>query len=432
MRSFSPFSTTPKYLVFSITFFVACFFPFAFASAQLTAVGAAAAAARTNAAIPQAPATRTEALVAPQLAVPIPGVNLTAPKDEDGIVTVPFLAQYISGIYRYLLGISTLVAIIMVIYGGFLYLLGATQGKAGEGLGYIKDALGGLVVLYSSYVILWVVNPNLINLQPIRLQSVSSISIEEEQTTLPTFTSDEGPPIHRSSSASGPTYDHCPIPDLPPGHLECGHPVPDQPECSPQHCTALGMAPGCIDSAPAHDPRAVAFEQRISTYVRSTDPRQKALEIASAMSECGVSFGSCRDTVIAVRRMAGVVPLQQTKIHLTDVVRSALTIQRSIPRVERRIAPEGRVAAVAQVRTLVRSERQNEMVNMLQPGDWVWIYNGNDSSSGMHSAMFIRWNDSGTARMLNGTWGRNAWESNFCLQTTGCRNGNFSPITWIK
>ncbi len=118
--------------------------------------------------------------ITPELAVPIPGIEFSPPTEDGDDIVVPFLAQYISGIYRYLLGIATLVAIIVVIAGGFMYLLGQTTGSAQTGLTLIKDAIAGLVVLYASYLILWTVNPNLVNLQPIRLTRIQSVPLGED------------------------------------------------------------------------------------------------------------------------------------------------------------------------------------------------------------------------------------------------------------
>jgi hypothetical protein len=126
-----------------------------------------------------APTVRSLPSIVPQLSVPIPGVNFTAPVTEGDQVSVPFLAQYINGIYSYMLGISTIVAIIVVIVGGFYYLLGATVGDARKGQTLIKDAVGGLVVLYASYFILYTVNPNLVSLRPLRLLMVRSVPISE-------------------------------------------------------------------------------------------------------------------------------------------------------------------------------------------------------------------------------------------------------------
>lgn len=126
-----------------------------------------------------APAVPTLTPVKPELSVPIPGLTLSEAYVEGDQLVVPYLAQYISAVYRYLLGISTLVAIIVVICGGFLYLVGETAGSTQKGLTLIKDAIGGLVVLYCSYLILWTVNPNLVNLQPIRLDLIHSTPIGE-------------------------------------------------------------------------------------------------------------------------------------------------------------------------------------------------------------------------------------------------------------
>lgn len=115
----------------------------------------------------------------PQLSVPIPGVNFTPPTPEGDQISVPFLAQYITGIYSYMLGISTIIAIIVVIVGGFYYLLGATVGDAKKGQTLIKDAIGGLVVLYASYFILYTINPNLVSLRPLKLLRIQSVPLGE-------------------------------------------------------------------------------------------------------------------------------------------------------------------------------------------------------------------------------------------------------------
>lgn len=117
--------------------------------------------------------------VTPELSVPIPGLTFRPAYNEGNDVVVPYLADYISAVYKYLLGISTLVAIIVVIYGGFLYLLGQTVGSAKTGTALIKDALAGLVILYSSYLILYLINPNLVSLQPIRLTRINSVALGE-------------------------------------------------------------------------------------------------------------------------------------------------------------------------------------------------------------------------------------------------------------
>ncbi len=129
---------------------------------------------------PAPPAAPPITPIIPQLSVPIPGVTFTAPAVDGGTISIPFLAQYIGGIYTYALGISTIIAIIMVVYGGFKYLLSATGYETANGKEIIKDALMGLLVLYGAYFILWQVNPNLVSLRPLVISTIRSLPMSED------------------------------------------------------------------------------------------------------------------------------------------------------------------------------------------------------------------------------------------------------------
>ena len=119
-------------------------------------------------------------LITPNLGVPIPGLtfaNQSTP--ENGYISIPFLAQYITAGYRYLIGVSVIAAIIMVTYGGFRYLLGSAMGDVKRGKTIIFDAIMGLVVLLSAYLILQTVNPATLSLDAIRIQSVGNDTPDE-------------------------------------------------------------------------------------------------------------------------------------------------------------------------------------------------------------------------------------------------------------
>lgn len=111
----------------------------------------------------------------PVLSVPIPDVNFTPATLSNGTVSVPFLAQYILGIYKFAIAAAALLASIMVVYGGFRYLLGSTLGDIKTGKEIVTNAVIGLIVLLCSYVILRTLNPALVNLQPIELSYVDRV-----------------------------------------------------------------------------------------------------------------------------------------------------------------------------------------------------------------------------------------------------------------
>ncbi|MEK7083904.1 MAG: hypothetical protein AAB932_01590, partial [Patescibacteria group bacterium] len=78
-------------------------------------------------------------------------------------------AQYISALYRYLLGIVLLVAAVMVVYGGCKYILGQTAGSIQGGKEIITDAIIGLVLVLGAVVILRTVNPSTTDLKALRI-----------------------------------------------------------------------------------------------------------------------------------------------------------------------------------------------------------------------------------------------------------------------
>lgn len=119
--------------------------------------------------------------VTPQLGVPIPGLVFSPATREGGLIEVPFLAQYISAIQRYLTGLAAVAAVIMVTYGGFLYLLGSSAGEIGQGKAIITDAILGFLIALGGYLILQTVNPNLLNLQPLSLTYIDPIALEVDQ-----------------------------------------------------------------------------------------------------------------------------------------------------------------------------------------------------------------------------------------------------------
>lgn len=74
------------------------------------------------------------------------------------------LPKYIIAIYNVGLAVVTLSAVLMISIGGFMYLTSAgNTSSMGTAKGIIFDALIGLVIAFSSWVLLNVINPDLVN-----------------------------------------------------------------------------------------------------------------------------------------------------------------------------------------------------------------------------------------------------------------------------
>ncbi|MFA5854593.1 MAG: pilin [Patescibacteria group bacterium] len=82
--------------------------------------------------------------------------------------TVADLANYIGVIYQFMISVIGLVAAVMMIIGGFQYLTSAgDSGKIGAAKKRITDALIGLTLAFSAFLLLNTINPALLRFSPI-------------------------------------------------------------------------------------------------------------------------------------------------------------------------------------------------------------------------------------------------------------------------
>jgi hypothetical protein len=111
--------------------------------------------------------------ITPELGSPIPGVTLSPATKNGTVVNAPFLAEYVNGVYRYLIGISLIAAIVMTVYGGFRYLVGSSLGDVKSGKKIITDAIAGMLIVLGAYMILNTINPATLNLSILQLSYVN-------------------------------------------------------------------------------------------------------------------------------------------------------------------------------------------------------------------------------------------------------------------
>ncbi|OHA91037.1 MAG: hypothetical protein A2832_01310 [Candidatus Zambryskibacteria bacterium RIFCSPHIGHO2_01_FULL_44_22b] len=91
------------------------------------------------------------------LLAPLPGVTVA------GSQATSTFATYIPGIFNLIIGIAGVLAVVMIIYGGIQYMsTDAFQGKS-DAKNTISNAIWGLILTISAWLILYTVNPNLVN-----------------------------------------------------------------------------------------------------------------------------------------------------------------------------------------------------------------------------------------------------------------------------
>lgn len=90
--------------------------------------------------------------------------------------SVSGIAEYIKAIYKYGTGVVGILAAVVLMVGGLIWLTaGGNQEKVSDAQQWIKAALTGLVITLLSYIILQTINPDLVNLKPLSIDKVQRI-----------------------------------------------------------------------------------------------------------------------------------------------------------------------------------------------------------------------------------------------------------------
>ncbi len=328
--------------------------------------------------------------ITPSLGSPIPGVDLTPAQLVGDDVDVPFLAQYINGAYRYMVTIVLIVSIVMVVYGGFRYLVGASIGDIQAGKKIIQDALIGMLLVLGAYMLLNTINPATLNFTALRLVFVSRIDIESGLLATQADTLD---PIDAASSGriASPSYTDCPV-DL------------SSPTTEPPNTTSL---------------RRNEFKTEIASVLTGATSRERVLQVAEAASLCGVWLGSCGATAEQTYVLAG----SEARGHQTHTVPQTYFpfMQASkCATYSRECTTNAASAVFDQISTGIPGW-PNEWARELQPGDVITIYNANSDGYGLHRAIFMGWAGNGRANVIDGAYSRFVRSHETCI-TTDCAN----------
>ncbi|MDO9399471.1 MAG: pilin [bacterium] len=122
--------------------------------------------------------------IMPNLEVDFSGLNKifseskpTACPDDKSKLCINWIGEYISGIYKYAIGIVGILAAIILMVAGVIWLTaGGNASQITEAKAWITASLTGLVIALCSYTILYQVNPDLLALKPLKITSVAKIN----------------------------------------------------------------------------------------------------------------------------------------------------------------------------------------------------------------------------------------------------------------
>ncbi len=137
----------------------------------------------------------------PDLSVSIPGVQFSEirkTKSDDGmyyIIEIPWMADYIIGVYRYSVFIGSILSVVMIMIGGIQWLTaGGDASRVTNAKNRINNAVVGLVLILGSFLVLNTINPRLTMLNPLQVKVVNEERYNVREV-LQTTTEDTGNPL---------------------------------------------------------------------------------------------------------------------------------------------------------------------------------------------------------------------------------------------
>jgi hypothetical protein len=94
-------------------------------------------------------------------------------------INVPWIPQYISGLYKYGVAIAGVMAAVMMMIGGLRYLTaGGSSGRVSKAKEQIVDSLLGLLLVLGSYLVLNTVNPDLVTFRDLEMMKIEKTLYE--------------------------------------------------------------------------------------------------------------------------------------------------------------------------------------------------------------------------------------------------------------
>ena len=110
----------------------------------------------------------------PILQISLPGLKFSEIQEsvEGGnkFIFVPFLGEYLGAIYRYAVVIASILSIVMIILGGVgIVVSGGDSQRITQSKKRIYQSITGLVLAVGSYLILYTVNPNLVEFKSLKV-----------------------------------------------------------------------------------------------------------------------------------------------------------------------------------------------------------------------------------------------------------------------
>ncbi|MDD2807417.1 MAG: pilin [Patescibacteria group bacterium] len=109
------------------------------------------------------------------------GSEFTTQPCNEGKCPVDWIGQYISALYQYGIIAAAILATVMIMIGGFLWLTsGGSPNRISRGKEFIMSSISGLLLALFSFIMLFSINPALINLKSVDISQPGALATPEQ------------------------------------------------------------------------------------------------------------------------------------------------------------------------------------------------------------------------------------------------------------
>jgi len=218
-------------------------------------------------------------IIKPLLEIRIPGltfsdVSNTLYTDQDtgaSFITIPYIGEYIANAYKFAIALASIIAVVMIIVEGVkIVVLGGEQ--TANGYKRIGQIIIGMTITWTSYTILYIVNPDLVSFKALRIQYTEP----EEYVFDPITLTDED----FNDSGSGGPYEFKYF-------TECPVQLTNQPVFNSTKPTK----PGDIRQ---NIPRRVEFHEKMIAENKITgNIQERIIKAVEAATQCKIQYENC-------------------------------------------------------------------------------------------------------------------------------------------
>ncbi len=131
----------------------------------------------------QAPKETPFVPIVPKLQINIPTVQFSNIIKNGQALGIPFLAEYIAGVYKYAVSIVSIIAIVMIMVGGLRWMTaGGNASAISSAKETISGAVIGLLLVLGSYTVLYTVNPDLVSFKALQIEYIKPVALVVDLT----------------------------------------------------------------------------------------------------------------------------------------------------------------------------------------------------------------------------------------------------------